>query len=223
MSYTLADIANKIGAAVIGDEQCEISSIATLTSATSGQIAFLANSKYSTQLATTQASAVIITQAQADLCKTNALVMDNPYMGYALVAQLLDTTPKPAKSIHPSAVIADGVMLGEGVTIGANTVIETGANIADGVSIGAGSFIGVAAQIGANSTLWSNVSIYHGVEIGEQCLVHANTVIGADGFGYANNKGSWVKIPQLGTVVIGDKLLPHVVLLQVVQKLAKTV
>ncbi|UUO21866.1 UDP-3-O-(3-hydroxymyristoyl)glucosamine N-acyltransferase [Colwellia sp. M166] len=206
MSYILADIAKKIGAAVIGDEQCEISSIATLTSATSGQIAFLANSKYSAQLATTQASAVIITKAQTNLCQTNALVMDNPYMGYALVAQLLDTTPNPANSIHPSAVIADGVTLGKGVTIGANAVIETGVNLADGVSIGAGSFIGIAAQIGAHSSLWSNVSIYHGVVIGEQCLVHANTVIGADGFGYANNKGSWVKIPQLGTVIIGDNV-----------------
>lgn len=206
MSYILADIANKIGATVIGNEQCEITSIATLTSASSGQIAFLANSKYSSQLSTTQASAVIVTQAQADLCQTNTLVMDNPYMGYALVAQLLDTTPKPANSIHPSAVIADDVELGEGVTIGANAVIETGVSIADGVSIGAGTFIGIATQIGANSTLWSNVSVYHGVVIGEECLVHANTVIGADGFGYANNKGSWVKIPQLGTVIIGDNV-----------------
>ena len=206
MSYILADIAKKIGAVVKGDGQCEISSIATLADATSGQIAFLANSKYSAQLASTKASAIIVTQSEADKCQSNALIMDNPYMGYALVAQLLDTTPKPANQIHASAVIADDVIIGKGVTIGANAVIEAGVNLADGVSIGAGSFIGIAAQIGVNATIWSNVSIYHGVVIGEQCSVHANTVIGADGFGYANNKGSWVKIPQLGTVIIEDNV-----------------
>ena len=103
MIYTLAEIANKIGAVVQGDEQCEISSIATLVAAKAGQIAFLANSKYSAQLSDTQASAVIVNAAEAKNCQTNALVMDNPYMGYALVAQLLDTTPKPANRIHPSA------------------------------------------------------------------------------------------------------------------------
>ena len=162
MSYILADIAEKIGAVVQGDGQCKILSIATLASATSGQIAFLANSKYSEQLATTNASAVIVTPAEAKKCQSNALIMDNPYMGYALVAQLLDTTPKPANCIHPSAVIDDSAILGDNVTIG--------------------------------------------VVIGKQCAVHANTVIGSDGFGYANNKGIWVKIPQLGTVVIGDNV-----------------
>lgn len=206
MSYILADIAKKIGAVVQGDDQCEISSIATLAEAKAGQIAFLANSKYSAQLLNTNASAVIVTEAEATKCQTNALIMANPYMGYALVAQLLDTTPKPANQIHPSAVIAEDVIIGEGVTIGANAVIEAGVTLSDGVSIGAGSFIGIAAQIGAGTRIWTNVSIYHGVAIGKNCLVQANTVIGSDGFGYANNKGDWVKIPQLGTVVIGDNV-----------------
>ncbi|MGK2232307.1 MAG: UDP-3-O-[3-hydroxymyristoyl] glucosamine N-acyltransferase [Colwellia sp.] len=206
MSYTLAEIAEKIGAVVQGDEQCNIVSLATLASATSGQIAFLANSKYSDQLATTNASAVIVTQAEASKCQCNALVMDNPYVGYALVAQLLDTTPKPANLIHASAVIDDSAIIGNNVSIGANAVIEAGVNLSEGVSVGAGSFIGIGATIGVNSTIWSNVSIYHGVIIGENCAVHANTVIGADGFGYANHKGTWVKIPQLGTVVIGDNV-----------------
>ncbi|MFT5636577.1 MAG: UDP-3-O-[3-hydroxymyristoyl] glucosamine N-acyltransferase [Cognaticolwellia sp.] len=206
MSYTLANIAEKIGAVVQGDGQCEILSIATLAAASSGQIAFLANSKYSDQLASTKASAVIVTEAEAEKCTTNALVMANPYMGYALVAQLLDTTPKPANSIHASAIIDDGAIIGKNVTIGANAVIEASVNLSDGVSIGAGSFIGIAAQIGTNSTIWSNVSVYHGVIIGDNCAVHANSVIGSDGFGYANNQGNWVKIPQLGTVVIGDNV-----------------
>ncbi|SEK82494.1 UDP-3-O-[3-hydroxymyristoyl] glucosamine N-acyltransferase [Colwellia chukchiensis] len=206
MSYTLADIAKKIGAQVQGDANCEITAIATLTDAKNGDIAFLANSKYSAQLATTKASAVIVSATDAAKCHTNALVMGNPYLGYALVAQLLDTTPKPAINIHPSAIIDDSVTIGDKVSVGANTVIEAGVSLADGVTIGAGCFVGIGAQLGANSTLWSNVSIYHGVEIGENCLVQANTVIGADGFGYANDKGKWIKIPQLGTVIIGDNV-----------------
>lgn len=206
MSYSLAEIANKIGATVHGDEQCEIGSIATLNTAQVGQIAFLANSKYSAQLATTNASAVIISNKELENCRSNALVMDNPYMGYALVAQLLDTTPKPANSIHPSAIVDESAVLGDNVTIGANAVIEADVSIANNVSIGAGCFIGIAARIGAHSTIWPNVSIYHRVEVGENCAIHANTVVGSDGFGYANDKGKWLKIPQLGTVVIGNNV-----------------
>ena len=206
MSYSLLDIANKINGVVHGDDQCQIDSVATLNSACAGQIAFLANSKYSAQLVETSASAVIISEKELDNCHTNAIVMDNPYMGYALVAQLLDTTPKPATSIHPSAVIAESAVLGKNVTIAANVVIEDHVVIADNVSIGAGCFIGIAAKIGENSVIWSNVSIYHKVEIGSGSAVHANTVVGADGFGYANDKGKWIKIPQLGTVIIGNNV-----------------
>ena len=130
MSYTLAEIAEKIGAVVQGDEQCNIVSLATLASATSGQIAFLANSKYSDQLATTNASAVIVTQAEASKCQCNALVMDNPYVGYALVAQLLDTTPKPANLIHASAVIDESAIIGNDVQLALMLLLKLGLTLA---------------------------------------------------------------------------------------------
>ncbi|NQY36310.1 MAG: UDP-3-O-(3-hydroxymyristoyl)glucosamine N-acyltransferase [Alteromonadaceae bacterium] len=214
MSYTLAEIADKIGATLIDSSQgeggkCIVSSITTLVSAETGQIAFLSNKKYRQQLSLTKASAVILAQDCLDDIPNHtfhALVMKNPYMGYAIVAQLLDNTPATAKEVHASAVIAQGVTLGENVNIGANTVIESGVVISDNVSIGAGCFIGEQARIGANTSLWSNVSIYHRVEIGQNCLVQANTVIGCDGFGYANDNGQWLKIPQLGTVIIGDNV-----------------
>lgn len=206
MTYTLAEIASKIGAEVHGDNECKITSVATLNMATEGQIAFLANSKYSNQLAATKASAVIISKNDVDVCQTNALVMDNPYVGFALTAQLLDTTPLPASSIHKTAVIDPSAVIGEGVSIGANAVIEANVTLADNVSIGACSFIGIGASINTNSKIWSNVSIYHNVVIGKNCLIHANTTIGADGFGYANDKGQWIKIPQLGNVIIGDNV-----------------
>ena len=224
MTYTLSDIANHINAKlVINDRQasdgqvseaqtclenCAINSLATLANAQLGQVAFLANKKYSSQLSTTQASAVIVSPEMLSQCPVNALVMDNPYMGYALLANLLDTTPKVADGIHVSAVIADNVTLGENVSIGANAVIESGVNLADNVSIGAGCFIGKNTSIGKGTRLWANISIYHNVIIGEACLIQANTVIGSDGFGYApvNEQYKWHKIPQLGRVVIGNRV-----------------
>lgn len=214
MTYTLADIAKHIDAKlVINDEQtCSensaISSLATLANAQTGQVAFLANKKYISQLQSTQASAVIVSPEMLTQCTVTALVMDNPYMGYALLANLLDTTPKVADGIHVSAVISDNVKLGENVSIGANTVVESGVILADNVSIGAGCFIGKNASIGQGTRLWSNISIYHDVIIGEACLIQANTVIGSDGFGYApvNAQYKWHKIPQLGSVVIGNRV-----------------
>jgi UDP-3-O-[3-hydroxymyristoyl] glucosamine N-acyltransferase len=206
MSYTLKQLADKIGAEVHGNELYTIDSLATLSTANAQQIAFLANKKYNQQLGETKAGAVIISSQSLSDCKTNALVMDNPYLGYALTAQLLDTTPKPAQNIHPSAQIAEQVTLGENVAIGANAVIEQGAIIGNNVIIGAGCFIGEQTSIGEQTKLWANVSIYHRVEIGRYCLIQANTVIGSDGFGYANDQGKWLKIPQLGRVVIGDNV-----------------
>jgi len=210
MSYNLAQLAKKIGATVHGDESFTINSLATLDSATAKQIAFLSNSKYRQQLASTSAGAVILSSKMLADCATNALVMDNPYLGYAKVAQLLDSTPKSARGIHPTAVIDASVVLGENVAIGANAVIEQGVILADHVSIGAGCFIGEDVYIGSGSQLWANVSIYHRVKIGQYCLIQANTVIGSDGFGYAPTPDPtdsyWYKIPQLGAVVIGDRV-----------------
>jgi UDP-3-O-[3-hydroxymyristoyl] glucosamine N-acyltransferase len=206
MSYTLKQLAEKIGAEVHGDASYIIDSLATLSSAGAQQIAFLANKKYSQQLSETKAGAVIISSQHINDCNTHALVMDNPYLGYALTAQLLDTTPKPAYDIHPSAQISPDVTLGVNVAIGANTVIEKGVVISDNVIIGAGCFIGEETLIGSHTKLWANVSVYHRVKIGQNCLIQANTVIGSDGFGYANDKGKWLKIPQLGGVIIGDNV-----------------
>ena len=208
MNYTLEHIAEKIGATIVYGDSNNISihSIATLNAAQTGQIAFLANSKYRPQLIDTQASAVILNEDCLVDCKTNALVMTNPYVGYAIVAQLLNSTPVTAKNIHSRAVVDPSATLGRNVAIGANAVIESDVILGDNVSIGAGCFIGKNAKIGSDTSLWSNVSIYHNVEIGQKCLIQANTVIGSDGFGYANHKGQWVKIPQLGSVIIGDRV-----------------
>lgn len=166
----------------------------------------MSNSRYREQLASCNAGAVVLTEADLPFCKVAALVVENPYFTYARMAQIMDTTPQPAQDIAPSAVISPQATLGEGVSVGANAVIESGVVLGDNVVIGAGCFIGKNTHIGAGSRLWANVSIYHEVVIGQNCLIQSGTVIGADGFGYANDRGNWVKIPQLGSVHIGDRV-----------------
>ena len=209
-TISLKDIAAAIGAelhlAEGDDPSILISSIATLAKAGNGQISFLANSKYRSQLENTRAQVVILSSADLSHCKVSALVMDSPYVGFAKVAQLLDTTPAAAHDISSHATIASDVRLGANVKIGPNAVIESGVLLGDNVQIGAGCFVGQGSNIGANTKLWANVTVYHNVSLGQDCLVHAATVIGADGFGYANDKGKWIKIPQLGRVLIGDRV-----------------
>ena len=206
MTYTLAAIAEHIGAEVHGDSSLNVTQLATLADASQENIAFLSNSKYRQQLKATNAGAVIIPPDCIEECPTNALVMDNPYMGYAMVAQLLDTTPKAADGIAKSAIIDASVNIPDNVSIGENTVVESGVKLEEGVTIGSNCFIGKNASIGKNTTLWANVVIYHEVVIGEGCLIQASTVVGSDGFGYAPHQGKWHKIPQLGTVIIGNRV-----------------
>lgn len=205
-SIRLADLAQQLDAQVHGDGNIAITGIASMHSAHSEQITFLSNSRYREQLATCKAGAVVLTEADLPFCQSSALVVKNPYLTYARMAQILDTTPAPAQDIAPGAVISPLAKLGKQVSIGANAVIESGVELGDGVIIGAGCFIGKDAKIGAGTRIWANVSIYHRVEIGQKCLIQSGTVIGADGFGYANDRGNWVKIPQLGTVIIGDSV-----------------
>ncbi len=203
-SMKLTELAQQLNTQVQGDGNIIITGVASLPSATPEKIAFLSNSRYREQLATCRAGAVVLTQADLPYCKAAAIVVKNPYLAYARVAQIMDTTPSPAQDIAQSAVIAPDVKLGNGVSVGANAVIESGVVLGNNVVIGAGCFIGKNATIGAGSRLWANVTVYHEVAIGQFCLIHSGTVIGADGFGYANDAGNWVKIPQLGTVKIGD-------------------
>ncbi|MBT0717260.1 UDP-3-O-(3-hydroxymyristoyl)glucosamine N-acyltransferase [Rosenbergiella epipactidis] len=205
-SIRLAELARQLDATVHGDGDIAISGIASMQSAGAEQITFLANSRYREQLSQCNAAAVVLTEADLECCQSAALVVKNPYLTYAKLAQILDTTPPPAENIAPSAVIASDASLGNNVSIGANAVIESGVVLGDNVVIGPGCFVGKKTTIGANTRLWANVSIYHEIKIGSHCLIQSGTVIGADGFGYANDRGNWIKIPQLGTVVIGDRV-----------------
>lgn len=205
-TYSLSQLAEYLDAEVEGDGEVLIHAVSTLARAGKGQISFLSNSKYRSQLSDTKAEAVIVQPADVQFCPVNALVMKNPYVGFARLAQLMDTTPAAADCISPHAVISADAELGQDVVIGANAVIDSGVRLGDRVQIGAGCVIGRNVTIAAGTKLWANVTLYHDVQIGRDCLIQSATVIGADGFGYANDNGQWVKIPQLGRVIIGDRV-----------------
>ncbi|HHX8306769.1 TPA: UDP-3-O-(3-hydroxymyristoyl)glucosamine N-acyltransferase [Vibrio diabolicus] len=205
-TLTLAELATITGGELFGDESLAVSRVAPMDKAQEGDVTFLSNPKYAKHLSECQATVVMVKAEHKEQCVGNALVVSDPYVAFARVVQAMDTTPKPADDIAPSAVIAADVKMGENVTIGANAVIETGVELGDNVSIGAGCFIGKNAKLGNNTKLWANVTIYHEVSLGDDCLVQSGTVIGSDGFGYANDKGEWIKIPQLGSVRIGNRV-----------------
>ncbi|TSJ89267.1 UDP-3-O-(3-hydroxymyristoyl)glucosamine N-acyltransferase [Gilliamella apicola] len=203
-AFRLKQLAEQLGATLYGDGELIITGVASMKSAKQGQITFLSDKKFVNNLSTCGATAVVITEDSLKYWNGAALVAKDPYLCYAKLAQILDTTPLPAEDIADSAIIATTAQLGKNVSIGPNAVIESGAILGDNCCIGAGCFIGKNTTIGVGTKIWSNVSIYHNCIIGENCLIQSGTVIGADGFGYANDKGKWIKIPQLGRVVIGN-------------------
>lgn len=204
--YSLLELAQQIGATIRGNADVIVTDIAPLDKADNNQLTFISNPKFREHLLQSQAGALIVTESDIEFCsaQSNLLVVKDPYVAYAILAQYMDSTPKAAQGIHQSAVVSDTATLGQHVSIGANAVIEDGVILGDNVVIGAGCFIGKYVQIGENTQLWANVNIYHDVKIGSDCLIQSGAVIGSDGFGYANDRGRWIKIPQTGTVIIGN-------------------
>ncbi|HDV7283419.1 TPA: UDP-3-O-(3-hydroxymyristoyl)glucosamine N-acyltransferase [Mannheimia haemolytica] len=207
-NFRLIDLAEHIGGTLRGNADLAIQSIAALDKADSSQITFISNAKYRENLTACNAGAIIVSLADVEFCRAdqNLIIVANPYVAYAQLAQYMDSTPKAASEIHPSAVISPEAKLGNNVSVGANAVIESGVELGDDAVIGAGCFVGKNSKIGARTQLWANVSVYHNVQIGADCLIQSSTVIGSDGFGYANDKGQWIKIPQTGGVIIGNRV-----------------
>lgn len=194
-----------------------IAGIGALSSAGPSEISFLVGVQYADQLAQTRAAAVILPPKAAGLAAdagfTRVLCRD-PYLMYARVAQWFDARlrPAPAPGVHPSAVVAHDAEIGEGAHIGAQAVIESGARIGARCVVSAGCHVGAGSVIGEDSLLHPRVTIYGNVLIGARAIIHSGAVLGADGFGFAPDSiaasqgepGRWVKIPQLGRVVVGD-------------------
>lgn len=185
MSLRLDRIVATLGGDLAGEGSVEISGLAPLDRAGPGQLSFLSNPKYRSQLAGTRAAAVILAPEVASACPVPAIVTPQPYLYFARVAQLLNPVARPAPGIHASAVVESP--------------------IPESASVGPGVWIGPDVEVGENAVIHANVSIYPGCRIGARAIVHSGAVIGADGFGFAREaSGSWVKIPQTGRVIVGD-------------------
>lgn len=205
-SYTLHDIAEHIGANVHGEGSTEIVGLNTLQDAGPKELSFLSNTSYRDFLIDTKAGAVIVTADDLQGYEGNALVMDNPYLGYAFASSLFDNAPASELGIHPSAVVANSASVANTATIGPNVVIGEDVTIGESSIIGAGTVVGDNSILGSHCRIAANVSIYHGISIGDHVIVHSGAVLGADGFGFAHNQRHWVKIHQLGGVVIGNRV-----------------
>ncbi len=202
--YSLSTLAEFIGGEVIGDAEHLVSNVATLINATETDISFLSNTKYRKYLADTAAGCVLIDKATADSVKGNAIVVSDPYVSYAKVASLLFPEPNFGSEIAKGAVVSEDARIGSQVYIAANCVIEPGVVIGDDVVIGPGSVISRGVEIGSGCRLKASVTLMNNVKLGDRVTIHPGVVIGADGFGIANDKGKWIKIPQVGTVRIGN-------------------
>ena len=204
MRYRLGDLAERIGATLRGDPEIAIERVAALDAAGPHDITFLANRRYRQYLEATAAGAVILSPEFAHACPVPALVLDNPYLGYARAATLLNPPAGTVPCIAGSAVIDPSADVAPDASVGAHCVVEAGARVGAGTSLAAGSFLGRGSSVGSNGRIGARVVICHGVRLGDRVVIHPGVVVGADGFGIANDDGVWVKIPQFGGVRIGD-------------------
>ena len=204
LSYSLREIAEELGAQVHGDGDCRIDHVATLSTAGPGSISFLANRRYRRQLLTTRASAVILDEEFLSACPVSALVLSNPYLGYARAAAMLAPKHAQPRGRHETASVSERATVDSSAWIGPHAVIEDDVTIGANCAIGPCCVVKRGATIGDECVLTANVTICHEVRIGNRVTLHPGVVIGADGFGIANDNGVWIKVPQLGTVVIGD-------------------
>ncbi|WP_109511184.1 UDP-3-O-(3-hydroxymyristoyl)glucosamine N-acyltransferase [Pseudomonas ovata] len=200
----LGQLAEFLGATLRGDKDKDITGLATLQEAGPGQVSFLANPQYRKFLAETHAAAVLLKPADIDSYDGDALLVPDPYLAYARVSHLFDPKPKAATGIHPTAIVADDAHVDPSASVGPYAVIESGARIAAGVTVGAHCFIGARSEIGEGGWLASRVTLYHDVRIGQRVVIQSGAVLGGEGFGFANEKGVWQKIAQIGGVIIGD-------------------
>ena len=175
-----------------------------MSGATGAAISFLANPAYRRHLAMTRAGAVILEERFAEECPVPALVVANPYSVYARVAQLLHPPPPAEPGIHPRASVDEQVRVSDSAQVCAYAVVGRGVRLGESVMIGAGSVVGPGVSIGDGTRLAPRVVLMDGVKVGARCRLHSGVVVGSDGFGFAREDTEWIKVPQIGGVVIGN-------------------
>lgn len=200
----VAELARRLGLEFRGDGSRKIAGLATLSGAGPEDLAFLANSKYRDQLASTRAAAVILTADSAEDCQAAALIAKNPYLAWARAAELFHPPPRFEPGIHATAAVAGDAEIDDSASIAAGAVVGPACRIGAGVRVGPGCVLEDGVEIGQNSRLVARVFLGRGTRLGQRVLLHPGAVIGADGFGLAMDEGHWRKVPQMGAVLIGD-------------------
>ncbi|MDH4100544.1 MAG: UDP-3-O-(3-hydroxymyristoyl)glucosamine N-acyltransferase [Nitrospirota bacterium] len=201
----LSEIAEAVGGTVDGAQDAEIKGIAAIREAGSGDISFVANSKYAAEAADTRAAALIVSR---DFCISEPhpllLRVDDPYYAFRQVVILFHPVSYISRGVDPAAAVSSDAKLGKDLSILPLAYVAAGAEIGDRVTLHPGVYVGEGSSIGDDSIVYPNVTIREGVKIGKRVIVHSGTVIGSDGFGYATKDGVHHKIPQVGGVLIED-------------------
>jgi len=210
MGTRLGELVERLGGQLAGDPNIEVSGIAPLADAGASHISFLSNSKLRAQAALSGAAALIVSIADDETVSVTfqgaRIITANPYAYFARAAQYFAALAAivPAPGVDPTASVAAGAVVHPSAHVAPHATIEAGAQVGEGAVIGAGCFIGQGAVIGAGTELFANVTFHARCIIGARGIIHSGAVIGTDGFGFANEGGVYIKIPQTGRVVIGD-------------------
>ena len=202
MAVSLGELAVRFGCELRGDPDIRLERVATLANAGAGALSFLANPRYRAQLADTRAAAVVLSAAAADDCRTAMLVCENPYATYARIAAILHPPPALVPGVHPSAVVAPGARIDPTAQVGPLAVIAAGVNIGARSFVGPHCVIEPGVQLAEDVRLVARVTLGPGVQVGPRAVLQPGAVIGGDGFGFAPERRSWLKVPQVGTVRI---------------------
>jgi len=204
MQFTLFELAEHTGARLSGSGDVVIDKVADITDGEQGSIVFVSNTRYTRHLETTAASAVIITEPMREHCEKPALITDNPRAVFSRIALLLNPLPRVEPWISPDAVIAEDAHIDPSARVEACVVVQQGVKIGPGSWVSPGCVLEKNVSIGANTRLFANVTIGEDCVIGDNTILHSGVVIGADGFGFVWDRDAYLKVPQLGSVHIGD-------------------
>ncbi|VAW52629.1 UDP-3-O-[3-hydroxymyristoyl] glucosamine N-acyltransferase [hydrothermal vent metagenome] len=205
MALKLSELARCIDCRLQGDD-CLIENVADINQADKGYLAFVYNPKYLASIKTSKASAVIIKEEWLPECDKPALVSDNPRLAFAKAAILLNPVKTTEPVISETAVISSSTVLTDTVSIGHNAVLHSDVKLGENVQIGACTVIAEDVEIGDNVIIYPNVSIGKGTQIGNGCTIYSGVVIGTDGFGYVKQGKTYLKVPQIGNVIIGNNV-----------------
>jgi UDP-3-O-[3-hydroxymyristoyl] glucosamine N-acyltransferase len=208
LTISVAEIAALLGGQALGDPELRCNRIGALATADAATVSFLAHPRYRAQLDASAAGCVLVPPAlrEAVAARSAAVLLADPYLGYARLTQWWTqrTRKPPVPGVHRSAVVEEGAIVHPSACIGALAYVGAHARVGEAAVVGAQAHVGAGAAVGAHTRLMTRASLLEGCRIGARALVHSGAVIGADGFGFAPEGGTWVKIEQLGAVAIGD-------------------